>query len=81
MFLDFLQSLQQLTTSTLPMSEISIDSLLKGGNAYRWIEYAISSTLMIIVVASLSGIRDVRSLYMIASANIAVMIKDSFWKE
>lgn len=50
-------------------------ALLEGGNSYRWIEYAISSTLMIIVVASLSGIRDVRSLGLIASANVAIMIQ------
>src|SRR5512142_1001114 len=36
--------------------------LARGQNAARWIEYAFSSSVMIVVIASLSGIREIGSL-------------------
>lgn len=46
----------------------------ESSNGFRWIEYAITSTLMILVVAILSGIRDVATLAIMATANIVIML-------
>jgi hypothetical protein len=46
-----------------------------GSNWARWIEYAISATLMIIVVAILSGIRNPNLLSLIALGNFVVMMQ------
>ena len=40
-----------------------------GPNAYRWIEYALSSSIMICVIAALAGIRDVCTLLCIFLLN------------
>lgn len=46
--------------------------LKKGLNRYRWWEYAISSSLMIVLIAMLFGVYDVISLIMIAAVNAAM---------
>jgi hypothetical protein len=46
----------------------------ESSNGFRWIEYAITSTLMILVVAILSGIRDVATLAIMAAANVVIML-------
>jgi Heliorhodopsin len=48
--------------------------LARGQNPARWIEYAFSSSLMIVVIASLSGIREVGSLVALSGANAAMIL-------
>jgi hypothetical protein len=48
------------------------DSLKKGMNPYRWYEYAISSSIMIVLIATFTGVWDLWSLAMIFVLN-AVM--------
>ena len=43
-----------------------------GINHYRWYEYAISSSLMIVLISSLFGVRDVAVFALIALANAAM---------
>jgi hypothetical protein len=43
-----------------------------GINKYRWYEYALSSSLMIILISSLFGVRDVAVFALIALANAAM---------
>ena len=45
------------------------DGLQRGRNYFRWIEYAISSTLMIWLIAMLFGIYDISSLILICICN------------
>jgi len=45
--------------------------LAKGMNRYRWWEYAISSSLMIVLIAMLFGVYDIISLIFIACTNAA----------
>ncbi len=45
------------------------DNLKKGMNPYRWYEYAISSSLMIFLIASFSGVWELWSLVMIFVLN------------
>jgi hypothetical protein len=46
--------------------------LARGQNPARWIEYAFSSSVMIVVIATLTGIREIGTLVAIAGANAAM---------
>ena len=46
----------------------------EGKNLFRWIEYSITSSLMIIVIALLCGIYDLSSLIMIAGLNACMIL-------
>lgn len=48
--------------------------LARGMNPLRWVEYAFSSTIMIVAIAYLSYIRDVPALLAIAGCNIAMIL-------
>jgi heliorhodopsin len=47
-------------------------SLGRGQNPARWIEYALSSSVMIVVIATLAGIQEAGTLIAIAGANAAM---------
>jgi hypothetical protein len=48
--------------------------LARGQNPARWIEYAFSSSLMIVIIASLSGIREIGTLIAIFGANAGMIL-------
>ena len=48
--------------------------LARGMNPLRWVEYAFSSTVMIVAIAYLSYIRDVPALVAIAGCNVAMIL-------
>jgi hypothetical protein len=48
--------------------------LKEGRNYYRWVEYAFSSTLMVVLIALLTGIIDIAALIPIAGANAAMIL-------
>jgi len=48
--------------------------LEKGMNLFRWMEYAITSSLMIVVIAMLCGIYDLSSLILIFSLNACMIL-------
>jgi VanZ family protein len=48
---------------------------LAGGiNRFRWVEYSISATLMVLLIAAYSGITDITGVIAIAGANIAMIL-------
>jgi len=49
-------------------------SLARGQNPARWVEYAFSSSIMIVVIATLSGIQEVGTLIAIFGANAAMIL-------
>ena len=49
-------------------------NLSKGMNPYRWYEYAFSSTIMIVLIASFVGVWDMWSLVMIAVLNATMIL-------
>jgi hypothetical protein len=49
-------------------------AISSGNNWMRWLEYGVTSSLMVIIVARFAGISDRSALYIIGSANSAVMI-------
>ena len=52
---------------------IYLKEVKKGYNRFRWIEYAITSTLMIFVLAIISGIKDYDTVYELCILNFALM--------
>ncbi len=48
--------------------------LRRGRNRFRWVEYSLSSTLMIALIALVSGITDLAALVAISFANIAMIL-------
>jgi hypothetical protein len=53
-------------------SEKYFSNLQKGINKYRWFEYALSSSIMIVLIATLFGIYDIGSLILIFAVNAAM---------
>lgn len=49
-----------------------LDGLKKGINPYRWFEYALSSSIMIVLIATLFGIYDIASLILIFVVNASM---------
>jgi len=45
-----------------------------GQNPYRWVEYSLSSTLMILLIVMLLGAYDVGTLIAVAGANVAMIL-------
>src|SRR5690606_36312847 len=52
--------------------DLYVSDLKKGINRFRWIEYAISSSIMIVLIATLFGIYDIASLILIFIVNAAM---------
>ncbi len=48
--------------------------LRRGRNPFRWAEYSLSATLMVLLIALITGITDVTALIAIAGANIAMIL-------
>jgi Heliorhodopsin len=51
-----------------------VGELERGRNRFRWVEYALSSTLMIVLIALVTGITDLAALIGIAVANVAMIL-------
>lgn len=50
------------------------EQIQKGMNLFRWAEYAITSSLMVIVIAILCGIYDLSTLILIFSLNVCMIL-------
>jgi hypothetical protein len=50
------------------------ENIEKKYNPYRWIEYSVSSTLMILVICSVTGIRDIAALLGLAGCNLSMIL-------
>ena len=49
------------------------DNLTKSRNPYRWLEYSLSSSLMIVAIAQLTGISDVAALVALVGVNASMI--------
>lgn len=47
--------------------------LRRGKNTARWVEYSVSSTIMVILIAAVTGVVDIAAFIAIAGANIAMI--------
>jgi hypothetical protein len=50
------------------------EGLAAGHNYYRWVEYALSSSVMIVLIAQLTGIADVAALLAIFGVNASMIL-------
>ena len=50
------------------------DELRHGRNRFRWVEYSLSASLMIVLIALICGITDLAALIAIAIANVAMIL-------
>ena len=68
-----LAAIDHLATATFARRTYEAD--LRGGiNRFRWVEYSFSATLMVLLIASYSGITDITSIVAIAGANVAMIL-------
>lgn len=70
----FLSAIAHALISVPEIYDWYVRSLKKGANAARWIEYSFSSSLMIVVIAMLTGIYDVVSLLAIFFLNMMMIL-------
>ena len=68
-----LAAIDHLLTATVGRSVYEAD-LRRGINRFRWIEYSISATVMVLLIASYSGITEVTAVIGIAGANVAMIL-------
>lgn len=68
-----LAALDHLLTGTLARSRYEGD-LAAGVNQFRWIEYSVSATVMVLLIAFYSGITEVTAIVAIAGANVAMIL-------
>ena len=50
------------------------DELRHGRNRFRWVEYALSSTLMIVIIGMVTTVTDVAAIIGLAFANVAMIL-------
>ncbi|HET7763058.1 MAG TPA: heliorhodopsin HeR [Phycicoccus sp.] len=51
-----------------------LGELERGRNRFRWVEYALSSTLMIVLIALITGVTDLAALVALGFANAAMIL-------
>lgn len=68
-----LAALDHLVTATIGRRTYEAD-LRRGINRFRWVEYSFSATLMVLLIASYSGITDITAIVAVAGANVAMIL-------
>ena len=68
-----LAAIDHLLTATVARSTYEAD-LERGINRFRWVEYSISATIMVLLIASYSGITEITAVIAIAGANVAMIL-------
>jgi hypothetical protein len=69
-----LSSLFHVIVSSPPFFRRYRDGLAKGHNYFRWVEYSLSSSLMIVLIAQLVGISDVAALLALFGVNASMIL-------
>ena len=68
-----LAAIDHLLTATVFKSVYERD-LRRGINRFRWLEYSISASIMVLLIGSYSGITEITAVFAIAGANIAMIL-------
>ena len=68
-----LAALDHLLTATVGRRRYEAD-LTHGINRFRWVEYSLSATLMILLIAAYSGITDITAVLAIIGANVGMIL-------
>ena len=69
-----LSSLFHIIVSIPPFLQRYRDGLAQGHNYFRWVEYALSASLMIVIIAQLVGISDVVALIALFGVNASMIL-------
>lgn len=69
----FLSAVFHLVIATVAVDAYR-DELRAGRNRFRWVEYSLSATLMIVLIALITGITDIAALVVIAFANASMIL-------
>lgn len=56
-----------------PLGAWYVERVRRGTNPARWVEYSVSATLMILLIAALTGLTNVTALIAIAGANVSMI--------
>jgi hypothetical protein len=68
-----LAAFDHLATATFARGTYERD-LGRGINRFRWVEYSLSATLMVLLIAFYSGITDITAVLAIAGANVSMIL-------
>ncbi|MEM8620131.1 MAG: heliorhodopsin HeR [Actinomycetota bacterium] len=68
-----LAAIDHLVTATVGRSVYEAD-LQNGINHFRWIEYSVSATVMVVLIGMYSGITEITAIIGIAGANVAMIL-------
>jgi hypothetical protein len=70
----FLSALFHLIVALPPGLHAYRRELEHGRNRFRWVEYSMSATLMIVIIATITGITEMAALIAIAAANVSMIL-------
>ncbi|GAA3344671.1 hypothetical protein GCM10020358_48870 [Amorphoplanes nipponensis] len=68
-----LAALDHLLTATVARGLYERD-LRRGINRFRWVEYSVSATLMVVLISFYSGVTSINAVITIAGANVAMIL-------
>ena len=68
-----LAAIDHLLTATV-LRGVYEGDLRRGINRFRWVEYSLSATLMIVLIGSYSGITDIAAVIAVIGANVAMIL-------
>ncbi|GDX25924.1 hypothetical protein LBMAG12_02980 [Actinomycetes bacterium] len=68
-----LAAIDHLLTATIKRATYETD-LARGINRFRWVEYAFSATLMLILIGSYSGVTDITAIFAVIGANVGMIL-------
>lgn len=66
-------AIDHLLTATIKRATYEND-LARGINRFRWVEYAFSATLMLILIGSYSGVTDITAIFAVIGANVGMIL-------
>ena len=70
----FLSAVFHLIVATPPGIHPYRRELERGRNRFRWVEYSLSATLMIVIIATITGITELTALIAIAACNVSMIL-------
>lgn len=68
-----LAAIDHLVTATVARLTYEAD-LRRGINRFRWVEYSVSATIMVLLIGFYSGITNITSVIAVAGANVAMIL-------
>lgn len=70
----YLSALFHFIVASGPGFRVYRSEISAGRNRFRWVEYSLSATLMILLIAVVSGLTDVSALIAIAGVNVSMIL-------